>query len=93
MPDKWVLESRLLDRRCVDAMPFERNGRPYMFLSPVPALRHAPIAMLYSADTLTSQWQRHAIRPQASDVRSARTGGWVLERDGRWHRPATDCAI
>ena len=92
-PDDWVLESRLLNLRCVDATPFERDGRWWMFLSPMPVLGHAPITLLYSADSLTSQWRLHPASPIANDVRSARSAGQVFEQDGRWYRPAMDCAV
>jgi hypothetical protein len=91
-PDDWVLEGRLVELRCVDATPFERDGRFWMFAAPMPVLGHAPSTLLFSAPALTGPWTLHPASPVASDARVARNAGAVFSYGRRWFRPAQDCA-
>jgi hypothetical protein len=91
-PEDWVLEARLMKLRAVDATLFERDGRSWMFASPMPVLGHVSSTLLFSAPAITGPWTLHPASPVTSDVRSARSAGAVFPHAGRWYRPAQDCA-
>jgi hypothetical protein len=90
-PTDWVLEARLLELRAVDSTLFERNGRYWMFVSPMPVAGYAAVTQLFSAPSVTGPWKLHPVDPITSDVREARSAGSVFERGERLFRPAQDC--
>jgi hypothetical protein len=90
-PTDWVLEARLLELRAVDSTLFERNGRYWMFVSPMPVAGYAAVTQLFSAPTVTGPWKLHPVDPITSDVRDARGAGAVFVRGEKMFRPAQDC--
>jgi hypothetical protein len=92
-PDQWVLETRLLDFRCVDSSIFRHGGSWWMLTSPQLAPGHAPVTWLLRADRLTGPWKFHPGGNVARDARVARGAGSPFEYGGRLIRPSQDCSI
>ncbi len=92
-PDRWVLEQRLLDFPCVDSTVFRVATGWMMYTSPMAVAGHAPITWAMQADRLRGPWRYSSLGPIASDARTARGAGAVLQLEGRRIRPSQDCAI
>jgi asparagine synthase (glutamine-hydrolysing) len=92
-PDRWVLEQRLLEFRCVDSSIFRAAGSWWMTTSPQLVPGQAPITWLLRAERITGPWQFHPGGMVASDVRVARGAGAVFEASGRLIRPSQDCSV
>lgn len=92
-PDDWVFERNLLDLPCVDTTLFFRDGRWWLFTSPMSVPGHAPITLLFSATDLHGPWSEHPDSPISRDVRFARGAGDLIESGGRLLRPSQDCSV
>ncbi len=94
-PDKWELHKVLMEGvKAVDATLLQRDGRWWMFVSMAVNNGEAwDEVSLFYADNPFGPWTPHPCNPVRSDVRSARPGGWLFERDGRLYRPAQDCSV
>jgi asparagine synthase (glutamine-hydrolysing) len=92
-PDRWVLEKRLLEFRCVDSSIFHAAESWWMTTSPQLVPGQAPITWLLRAERITGPWQFHPGGMVASDVRMARGAGAVFETSGRLIRPSQDCSV
>jgi asparagine synthase (glutamine-hydrolysing) len=91
-PDEWVLETRLLDFRCVDSSVFFHAGRWWMFTSPQVVPGHAPITWLLHAEQLRGPWEFYPGGNVASDASVARGAGAPFVYQGRLFRPSQDCS-
>jgi hypothetical protein len=98
-PYEWTWERTLLSGvPLLDATLAEIGGRWWMFANS-PAVVDATYDSsywdelhLFVADTPLGPWTPHRRNPVVSDVRRARPGGRLFQRDGSWYRPAQDCA-
>jgi len=91
-PDEWVLETRLLDFRCVDSSIFRHGDSWWMLTSPQVVPGHAPITWLLRSQRLTGPWSFHPGGNVAADVRIARGAGAPFVHNGRLIRPSQDCS-
>lgn len=93
-PGDWEFVCDLLTgHRPVDATMHAHGGRWYLFVN----LRESDGSsldelFLFHADTPLGPFRPHPANPVVSDVRSARPGGRLFERDGRLIRPSQDSA-
>jgi hypothetical protein len=92
-PGGWQREAVLLDGLIAsDATLLSDSGRLWLFVGV--AAEHATMLdelHLYSALTLTGDWQAHPLNPVVSDVRCARPAGAVQRWGSALVRPAQDC--
>jgi len=91
-PDEWVLETRLLNFRCVDSSVFRYGEHWWMLTSPQAVPGHAPITWLLQAQRLTGPWKFYPGGNVATDVSVARGAGAPFVHDGRLFRPSQDCS-
>jgi asparagine synthase (glutamine-hydrolysing) len=91
-PDEWVLETRLLDFRCVDSSIFRYGDSWWMLTSPQVVPGHAPITWLLRSERLTGPWRFHPGGNVAADVSVARGAGAPFTYNGRLIRPSQDCS-
>ncbi len=90
-PVSWRWHSTLLDLPAADATIAQIDGRWWMFASM--ALDDGIAAdelHLFHAETPLGPWTAHDRNPVVSDVRTARSGGRLEQRDGAWYRVAQD---
>lgn len=91
-PDEWVLETRLLNFRCVDSSLFRVGDTWWMVTSPQVVPGHAPITWLLHADRITGPWRFHPGGHVANDASVARGAGTVFQDGDRLIRPSQDCS-
>lgn len=91
-PDDWVLETRLLDFRCVDSSIFHAADSWWMMTSPQVVRGHAPITWLLRSDRITGPWRFYPGGTVANDASVARGGGAVFNDGARLIRPSQDCS-
>ena len=93
-PDRWQLERVLIDDvEAVDPTLLEHADRMWLFVNiATPGASIQDELFLYYADSLTGQWQPHAMNPIVSDVRRARPAGRIIAHDGELIRPSQDCS-
>lgn len=93
-PGDWEFVCDLLTGyRPVDATLHPHDGRWFLFVN----VRESDGSsldelFLFHADTPLGPFRPHPANPIVSDVRSARPGGRLFERDGRLIRPSQDSA-
>jgi hypothetical protein len=87
-----VLETRLLNFRCVDSSVFRYGEHWWMLTSPQAVPGHAPITWLLQAQRLTGPWKFYPGGNVATDVSVARGAGAPFVHDGRLFRPSQDCS-
>jgi hypothetical protein len=93
-PRGWVFDRVLVPNvSAVDATLAEINGRWWIFASvaPDPQLPVEELAIFHSESPF-GPWRPHCRNPIKSDVRNSRPAGRIFEIDGRFYRPAQDCA-
>ncbi|MES2403283.1 MAG: hypothetical protein V4567_02975 [Pseudomonadota bacterium] len=93
-PDEWEFVRDLLSgRRAVDATMHQHAGRWYLFVN-IDESGGGSLdeLFLFHADTPYGPFHPHPANPIVSDVRSARPGGRLFERNGRLIRPSQDSA-
>lgn len=93
-PHDWEFVCDLLSgRRAVDATMHQHAGLWYLFVN-VDESGGGSLdeLFLFHADTPLGPFRPHPANPIVSDVRSARPGGRLFERDGRLIRPSQDSA-
>ena len=93
-PARWRHEANLLEGvRCVDATLHRSGSRWWMFANR--AAEASPLfddeLCLFSAESLTGDWQPHPRNPVKSDPRCSRPAGRLFSRDGALYRPAQVC--
>lgn len=95
-PRKWIFERNLLENvEAVDPTVFCHGGTWYLFAGVAENPGAAPMDELflyYSADPVSGAWHPHPMNPIVSDVKSARPGGRIIERNGAFYRPSQDCS-
>ncbi len=91
-PDDWVHEKQLLDVAVVDATLQCRDGRWWMFASPMTIPGHAPITCLWTSDSLTGDWRLAPSHHVSDDVHHARNAGAIATHNGHSYRVSQDCA-
>jgi hypothetical protein len=95
-PDQWELKETLMENvRAVDATPFQRDGRWWLFVNIQEedgASSSDELFLFSAARPDTKDWLPHPMNPIVSDVRRARPAGRLFERNGNLYRPAQDCS-
>jgi hypothetical protein len=93
-PYRWVLESHLIEGiEGYDTTPLHHHNGFSFFVSPKHWNSSSwDLLDLYHADSLTSNWTRHAKTLASIDARVSRPAGAVIERNGCYLRPAQDCS-
>ncbi len=89
-PLKWTREKTLFRGSCVDTTPLLHEGRWYFFTGLLERMGKAAFSALFSADSLTGEWEHHPGSPISTDARYVRSAGPVLNVEGRLLRPVQD---
>ncbi|WP_057658931.1 glucosamine inositolphosphorylceramide transferase family protein [Pseudoxanthomonas dokdonensis] len=92
-PLRWSWTANLLENReCVDPTLHYRDGYWYLFgnVSETGANPSDELFLFVSRD-LAGPYLPHPCNPIVADARRARSAGGIIERDGRWFRPAQCC--
>ena len=93
-PTSWRWHSTALDAPAADATIVEIEGRWWMFAAvSVDGGIATDDLHLFHAETPLGPWAPHPMNPVVSDVRTARPGGRLYQRDGAWYRVAQDGAV
>lgn len=93
-PHRWELAGTLLTNLpAVDATPFERDGKLWLFTAGVGGtdLKCSELSLFYS-DSLFGPWIPHPKNPIVCDIRRARPAGRLFYRGGELIRPGQDCS-
>src|SRR5215472_2124555 len=90
-PFSWKLEKVLFRGPLVDRTPLSHNSRWYFFTAFSERDSKPGFGGLFTAETLTGEWERHAECPISTDCRYARSAGPILQVRGRLLRPVQDC--
>lgn len=91
-PHGWEKVKDLFELPAVDTTLLHRDGRWWFFTTACEPAGHAVHLLLFSADSLTGEWTLHPASPVASDVRTARNAGAIMEHGGRLYRLSQNCA-
>jgi hypothetical protein len=93
-PYRWVREAFLIEGiEGYDVTPLRHQDGFWFFVSPrLWTSSSWDMLDLYHADSLTASWTRHTESPALIDARFSRPAGAVIEREGRYFRPAQDCS-
>ena len=91
-PTKWEKVCSLLKLKAVDTTVFLFRDEWWMLTSPLLGWGHAPITLLYRANSIIGPWSLHRQGIVASDVRNSRCAGAVFQDGERLIRPSQDCS-
>lgn len=89
-PYEWTLQRTLLRARAADTNIWREQERWWMLTSVCVVPPFAAELLLFSADTLDSQWTYHPANPISTDVRRVRNAGRIFWRNGKRIRPSQD---
>ena len=93
LPDRWILEARLLDQPVHDATVHFDGQRWWMFAATQFLKSSTWCALkLYTADDLRGPWQPFSTFPVKTDGRSARPAGAIVQVGDTLWRPTQDCS-
>jgi hypothetical protein len=91
-PSEWVEEKVLLAGNFVDSVLWH-DRRWWLLTTAREPPQCAVHSLLFSADNLYGEWMLHPASPLFNDVRTARNGGPVFQRHGKWYRVSQDCSV
>ena len=91
-PDRWHLETTLLDLPAVDCTIWMDAGMFWLFVTLQEPRGHAIQLWLFSASRLTGKWTPHSANPISTDVRESRGAGAIFRHNGKLFRPSQDCS-
>jgi hypothetical protein len=91
-PDRWMLESTLLELPAVDSTIWMDAGVFWLFVTLQEPRGHGIQLWLFSANTLTGKWTPHPANPISTDVRKSRGAGAIFRHKGKLFRPSQDCS-
>jgi hypothetical protein len=91
-PDRWVLESTLLELPGVDTTVWMDAGIFWLFVTIQEPRGFGIQLSLFSASTLTGKWTPHPANPISTDVRKSRGAGAIFRHNGKLFRPSQDCS-
>ena len=92
-PERWELVKNLLsDVYAVDTTLLEHEGKQWLFTN-IKAAGGSSLDSLhlyYASDLFADEWKAHPRNPIVQDIRSARPGGRIFEKEGKLIRPSQD---
>jgi hypothetical protein len=91
-PSSWKLERKLFSGSVVDTTPMLHEGRWYFFTTFSEPYTNDAFGALFSSGSLTGEWEHHPESPVSTDIRDSRSGGAILQIEGRHLRPVQDCS-
>ncbi|MEY4760508.1 MAG: hypothetical protein RLZZ200_364 [Pseudomonadota bacterium] len=91
-PDEWEKVARLLDFPCVDSTVFRRDGKWWMFTSPMATPGSVALTWIFKSDRLEGPWEFQPTGLVSCSAATARAAGEVIDLGGRTLRPSQDCA-
>ena len=91
-PDRWALESTLLELPAVDSTIWMDAGVCWLFVTLQEPRGHGIQLWLFSASTLTGKWTPHPANPLSTDIRKSRGAGAIFRHNGKLFRPSQDCS-
>jgi hypothetical protein len=91
-PDRWMLESTLLELPAVDTTVWTEAGMFWLFVTLQEPRGHGMQLWLFSASALTGKWTPHPANPISTDVRNSRGAGAIFRHNGKLLRPSQDCS-
>lgn len=90
-PHEWTLEKVLLPYRAVDSTVVRHAGRWWMFTTLTEPAGVGSFCQLFSAPTLTGEWELHPSSPVSATVEAGRGAGPIVHHEGRMFRPTQSC--
>jgi hypothetical protein len=94
-PDKWEPGPVVFDKPILDPSVFFHGGRWWLFgnLAAAPGAKaDDDLHLFFSDDPFAGNWTPHPLNPVVSDARHARGAGRPYVHNGKFYRPAQDCA-
>jgi hypothetical protein len=91
-PDRWMLESTLLELPAVDTTVWTEAGMFWLFVTLQEPRGHGMQLWLFSASSLIGKWTPHPANPISTDVRKSRGAGAIFRHNGKLLRPSQDCS-
>jgi len=89
-PSELERVSTVLEFGVVDTTPLHVDGYWYFFTTTAEPFMET---LLYVSERLDAGWKLHPASPISRSVRSSRSAGNVIRRNGRLFRPTQDCAV
>jgi hypothetical protein len=91
-PDRWTLESTLLQLPAVDSTIWMDAGVFWLFVTLQEPRGQGIQLWLFSASSLMGKWTAHPANPISTDVRKSRGAGAIFRHNGKLFRPSQDCS-
>ena len=88
---RFELEKSIMEGRYLDSVLLQRNGKYFLFTSDEPEYRQY-ILHLYCSDSLEGPYNEHPMSPICYDTEYSRSGGRIIELDGKVCRVSQDCS-
>jgi len=88
---RFELVKSLMDGRYLDSVILKRDGYYFLFTSDEAQYRKYVLHLFYS-DTLEGPYIEHPLSPICSDTEYSRSGGRIIELDGKVCRVSQDCS-
>ena len=96
-PDKWKKVRTLMnDVSAVDSNVMHQDGRWWLFTcihNYVGECPHSSFQIFWTDDIFAGDWTAHSQNPIISDVRSARSGGSIIQDSQNLYRVSQDCSL
>ena len=90
-PYEWRLEKVLFQGDVTDTSAWFDGERWWFFTCVEEPKGIVAQCLLFSAGSLTGDWEAHPGNPISSDVRFARNAGAIFREQGKLFRPAQNC--
>lgn len=88
---RFELVKSLMVGRYLDSVILERDGYYFLFTSDEQQYRQYVLHLFYS-DTLEGPYTEHPLSPICSDTEYSRSGGRIIELEGKVCRVSQDCS-
>ena len=92
-PYGWERERVLCRIAAVDTTVCKHDGLFWFFTTVLEPNGYGATLMLFSAESLDSEWRPHPANPISTDVRTARCAGAIFSEGGKLFRPSQDCSV
>jgi hypothetical protein len=95
-PTQWTLKATLIAGIiAVDPTLVYKDGLWWLFAGVAEneaAPKSVELSLFYSRELFSGDWTPHPMNPLVSDVKNARPGGRMIEKNGRLYRISQDCS-
>lgn len=95
-PYQWIFKQSLFKNvHAVDTTLVHHQKKWWLFTALAENEAAAPnveLFLYYSDDLFGGHWTPHPLNPVVSDVKSARSAGSIIQKNGKLYRPSQDCS-